>query len=46
MLEPGLRPCALWRPTPEAADVTRIGAPTHELSVWEQLIAAALARKP
>ncbi|MET9488790.1 SAM-dependent methyltransferase [Nocardia sp. NPDC006630] len=51
ILEPRLVPCTLWRPTapetpPEAEDVPRIGGPAPGLSVWEQLIACAMARKP
>ncbi|AYF75078.1 SAM-dependent methyltransferase [Nocardia yunnanensis] len=46
ILEPGLVPCALWRPEPTAEGVPRIGSDHHDLSVWEQLISAALSRKP
>ncbi|WP_405489476.1 SAM-dependent methyltransferase [Nocardia sp. NBC_00511] len=44
--EPGLVPCALWRPADVADGVTRIGTDQREISVWERLISAALARKP
>ncbi|MFI1915195.1 SAM-dependent methyltransferase [Nocardia sp. NPDC020380] len=49
--DPGLVPCSQWRPAAqqdddEDEDIPRIGSATHELTVWEQLIAAALARKP
>ncbi|MFE3188560.1 SAM-dependent methyltransferase [Nocardia sp. NPDC059240] len=46
ILEPGLVPCSLWRPEPTADGVPRIGSDHHDLSVWEQLISAALSRKP
>lgn len=46
ILEPGLVPCALWRPVIDTEPVTRIGAAAPELTVWEQLIACAMARKP
>lgn len=49
--DPGLVPCSQWRPAAQQddeddEDIPRIGSATHELTVWEQLIAAALARKP
>ncbi|MFJ5216718.1 SAM-dependent methyltransferase [Streptomyces sp. NPDC088354] len=44
ILEPGIVPAALWRP--EAADTARIGQAERELTVWEHLISAGLARKP
>ncbi|MFC9998581.1 SAM-dependent methyltransferase [Nocardia sp. NPDC127526] len=43
---PGLVPCPLWRPDPTDDTIRRIGATEHHLTVWEQLIACALARKP
>ncbi|QLY31991.1 SAM-dependent methyltransferase [Nocardia huaxiensis] len=47
VLAPGLVPCSLWRPSADAPDDTsRIGEESREISVWEELIAAALARKP
>ncbi|WP_433564722.1 SAM-dependent methyltransferase [Nocardia sp. CA-151230] len=46
ILEPGLVPCSLWRPEPTAEGVARIGSDHHDLSIWEQLISAALSRKP
>ncbi|WP_040804822.1 SAM-dependent methyltransferase [Nocardia concava] len=46
ILDPGLVPCSLWRPAPTAEGVSRIGGDHHDLSVWEQLISAALSRKP
>ncbi|MTE11694.1 SAM-dependent methyltransferase [Nocardia aurantiaca] len=46
ILEPGLVPCSLWRPEPTAEGVARIGGDHHDLSVWQQLISAALSRKP
>ncbi|MCU1647922.1 MAG: hypothetical protein JWN03_8197 [Nocardia sp.] len=50
VLEPQLVACALWRPaatetSPEAGGVRRIRGTAQELSVWEQLIACAMARK-
>ncbi|RMI33383.1 SAM-dependent methyltransferase [Nocardia stercoris] len=47
VLEPGLRPCVRWWPEPEpgTAGLTTIGAATQEPTVWQQLIAAAHARK-
>ncbi|MFJ4845689.1 MULTISPECIES: SAM-dependent methyltransferase [unclassified Streptomyces] len=44
MLEPGIVPASLWRP--EAADASQIGQAERELTVWEHLIAAGMARKP
>ncbi|MBF6288725.1 SAM-dependent methyltransferase [Nocardia cyriacigeorgica] len=49
ILEPGIVPAVLWRPdAPDAADpaVSTIGTPERELTVWDQLIVAGLARKP
>ncbi|MFF0487807.1 SAM-dependent methyltransferase [Nocardia sp. NPDC004068] len=37
LLEPGLVPCALWRPGPEGPS---------EITSWEQLIVSGLAAKP
>jgi hypothetical protein len=42
LLEPGLVCCPLWRPEPASGDILS----EHDLSVWEQLISCALARKP
>ena len=39
LIEPGLRSCAQWWPETPAADTGR------ELSLWEQMIVAGLARK-
>ncbi|MBY8865469.1 MULTISPECIES: SAM-dependent methyltransferase [Streptomyces] len=44
ILEPGIVPASLWRP--EVVDSPRIGDGERELTVWERLIAAGLARKP
>ncbi|EFF89605.1 methyltransferase domain-containing protein [Streptomyces sp. e14] len=44
ILEPGVVPASLWRP--EVVDSPRIGDGERELTVWERLIAAGLARKP
>ncbi|MEU6341574.1 SAM-dependent methyltransferase [Streptomyces sp. NPDC046977] len=44
ILEPGIVPASLWRP--EAADASQIGQAERELTVWEHLIAAGMARKP
>lgn len=38
ILDPGIVPCAQWRPQP--------GEGEHTLSDWEQMIVAGLARKP
>lgn len=49
ILEPGIVPAVLWRPdAPDANDtaVSTIGTPERELTVWDQLIVAGLARKP
>ncbi|MGV9680965.1 SAM-dependent methyltransferase [Nocardia sp. NPDC003482] len=49
VLEPGLRNCTEWRPAPapeDGEDVTNIGPPERDLTVWEKLISCALARKP
>jgi hypothetical protein len=43
--EPGLVNCSLWRPAPPPGDVAKIGLDQRELTVWEQLISCALARK-
>ncbi|MFE0631259.1 SAM-dependent methyltransferase [Streptomyces sp. NPDC058864] len=45
MLEPGIVAASLWRPDP-GDGVSRIGDTERELTVWERLIAAGLARKP
>ncbi|GAA1951262.1 SAM-dependent methyltransferase [Kitasatospora viridis] len=46
VLEPGLVPCSLWRPDNAGPDgAGRPGADERELTVWEQLISCALARK-
>ncbi|WP_432158676.1 SAM-dependent methyltransferase [Streptomyces sp. bgisy153] len=44
ILEPGIVPAALWRPDPANTPWGNSGE--RELTVWEYLIAAALARKP
>ncbi|WP_399894959.1 SAM-dependent methyltransferase [Streptomyces sp. BBFR51] len=44
ILEPGIVPASVWRS--EAAGSTRKGDAEDELTVWERLIAAGLARKP
>ncbi|WP_280236689.1 SAM-dependent methyltransferase [Nocardia cyriacigeorgica] len=49
ILEPGIVPAVSWRPdTPDESDtsISTIGTPERELTVWDQLIAAGLARKP
>ncbi|MFF1786771.1 SAM-dependent methyltransferase [Kitasatospora sp. NPDC058243] len=47
LLEPGLVPCSLWRPDPTPDDDgTGNGVDRPALTVWEQLISCALARKP
>ncbi|MBB5916413.1 hypothetical protein BJY24_005325 [Nocardia transvalensis] len=46
ILDPGLTYCTQWRPAPPADDVDKIGVEERDLTVWEQLIACALARKP
>jgi hypothetical protein len=47
LLEPGLVNCPLWRPEPTPDDdVTEGAVEEGGLSVWEQLISCALARKP
>ncbi|MGW0995709.1 SAM-dependent methyltransferase [Streptomyces sp. NPDC002523] len=47
LLEPGLVDCPLWRPEPTPGDDVAEGAvDKRDLSVWEQLISCALARKP
>lgn len=45
ILDPGVVTCKLWRPDP-VADGSRIGGDPSEPTVWEQLIAAGLGRKP
>ncbi|MFC9438038.1 SAM-dependent methyltransferase [Nocardia sp. NPDC057030] len=40
LIEPGLVPCASWRP-----DVTPVDADERELTIWERLIVTGLARK-
>ncbi|MFI6172877.1 SAM-dependent methyltransferase [Nocardia sp. NPDC051052] len=42
ILEPGITPCASWRPDLTAADETE---PARALTIWEQLIVTGLARK-
>ena len=44
ILEPGIVPASLWRP--EKTDTVWNSDENRELTVWEHLIAAALARKP
>lgn len=46
ILPPGLAYCSQWRPRPPAEGVPTIGSEHPEPTVWEQLIACALARKP
>ncbi|WP_227982185.1 SAM-dependent methyltransferase [Nocardia spumae] len=46
VLEPGLEICARWRPAEPDETVSRIGPAVRELTLWEQLISCALARKP
>ncbi|WP_067821455.1 SAM-dependent methyltransferase [Nocardia inohanensis] len=46
ILEPGLAYCSQWRPAATAAGIETIGVAERELTVWEQLIACVLARKP
>ncbi|NEW39905.1 SAM-dependent methyltransferase [Nocardia cyriacigeorgica] len=49
ILEPGIVPAVTWRPdAPGASDtsISTIGTPERELTVWDQLISAGLARKP
>ncbi|AVH24060.1 SAM-dependent methyltransferase [Nocardia cyriacigeorgica] len=49
LLEPGIVPAVLWRPDAPAetdTSVATIGTPERELTVWDQLIVAGLARKP
>ncbi|MET7325118.1 SAM-dependent methyltransferase [Streptomyces sp. NPDC005549] len=43
LLEPGIVPAPLWRP--ETGDPQHLGG-ERELTVWERLIAAGMARKP
>ncbi|MYS71925.1 SAM-dependent methyltransferase [Streptomyces sp. SID5926] len=44
ILEPGIVPASLWRP--EATAGAHNGGGERELTVWERLIAAGMARKP
>ncbi|MEU0442673.1 SAM-dependent methyltransferase [Streptomyces sp. NPDC006186] len=44
ILEPGIVPAPLWRP--ESVDTPWGSGEERELTVWEHLIAAGLARKP
>ncbi|MFI1753238.1 SAM-dependent methyltransferase [Streptomyces sp. NPDC020571] len=44
LLEPGIVPAPLWRPE-TAGDPQHLGG-ERELTVWERLIAAGMARKP
>ncbi|WP_280399835.1 SAM-dependent methyltransferase [Nocardia carnea] len=49
ILDPGIVPAVLWRPdAPDESDsvVRSIGSADRELTVWDQLISAGLARKP
>lgn len=49
VLEPGIVPAVLWRPdTADESDspMSSIGTAERELTVWDQLISAGLARKP
>ncbi|WP_327064752.1 SAM-dependent methyltransferase [Kitasatospora sp. NBC_01302] len=46
LLEPGLVNCSLWRPDPTPGAGADNGTGARELTVWEQLISCALARKP
>ncbi|AHH18787.1 putative methyltransferase [Nocardia nova SH22a] len=46
ILDPGLEICARWRPAEPDETVARIGPAERELTLWEQLISCALARKP
>lgn len=45
VLDPGLEICARWRPAEADASVSRIGPAEREPTLWEHLIACALARK-
>ncbi len=45
LLDPGIVPAVHWRPD-DTDEVSRIGGTGRELTVWEQLIVAGLARKP
>lgn len=45
ILNPGLTHCVNWRPVLPAEAATEIGTEQRELTVWEQLISCALARK-
>ncbi|MGV9415757.1 SAM-dependent methyltransferase [Nocardia sp. NPDC003693] len=45
MVAPGVVPSALWHQESQG-DMTRIGAHVQELTVWEELIGSAMARKP
>jgi len=44
ILEPGVVPASLWKPDENISLWGKAG--DHELTVWERLIVAALARKP
>lgn len=49
ILEPGIVPAVLWRPDAPGeseAPISSIGTAERELTVWDQLICAGLARKP
>jgi hypothetical protein len=46
VLEPALVNCSLWRPEAPSEDVDKIGVDERDLTIWEQLISCALARKP
>ncbi|MEV0336450.1 SAM-dependent methyltransferase [Nocardia sp. NPDC050717] len=43
--EPGVVAAALWHPEEPAADAPRIGSAERELTIWEELIVAAIADK-
>lgn len=48
ILEPGIVPAVLWRPDTvddSGSPMSSIGSAERELSVWDQLISAGLARK-
>ncbi|MCX4091778.1 SAM-dependent methyltransferase [Nocardia sp. alder85J] len=46
ILEPGLTACSHWRPEPSPDGIDKIGPDDRDLTLWETLIACALARKP
>ncbi|GAB7028606.1 SAM-dependent methyltransferase [Streptomyces sp. NPDC021749] len=46
LLEPGMVSCSLWRPEPASGnEIVDTGGDPRDLTVWEQLISCALARK-